>query len=315
MRPAPLVLYHGGCYDGFTAAWVFNKFYQKKKTQLDPEPEYVAMNYGDKAPDTAGRDVYILDFSFQRDVMLNQILLPSNRVTVWDHHKTAEADLSGLGDELRSTRGINRQYDRIVFDMHRSGAGITYDEMVREAGQRAGFHSPTGSGRKEWLVDYVEDRDLWNWKLPQSREISAYLSTQPMTFENWDRISKLQPSEVAELGKGVLDYVKQFGEKAIQTARREKIAGHKVWTINVPYMNCSDHVNALLTERGGDFAVGYFRQLDGKWQFSLRSVGDVDVSEIAKQFGGGGHRNAAGFKTDVLPWETTDEEATQRVDE
>jgi len=26
-------------------------------------------------------------------------------------------------------------------------------------------------------------------------------------------------------------------------------------------------------------------------------VGDFDVSEIAKQYGGGGHRNAAGFRT------------------
>ena len=29
---------------------------------------------------------------------------------------------------------------------------------------------------------------------------------------------------------------------------------------------------------------------------SLRSVGDYDVSAIAKTFGGGGHRNAAGFE-------------------
>jgi oligoribonuclease NrnB/cAMP/cGMP phosphodiesterase (DHH superfamily) len=31
---------------------------------------------------------------------------------------------------------------------------------------------------------------------------------------------------------------------------------------------------------------------------ALRSVGDFDVSEIAKKYGGGGHKNAAGFLND-----------------
>lgn len=305
MKPAPLVLYHGSCYDGYTAAWVFDHFYKKRQTQMDPAPEFVGMNYGDKVPDCKGRDVYILDFSFAREVMIKEIILPSNKTTIWDHHKTAEADLKDLQGEIRNTYGINRQADKVVFDMSRSGAGITFDELSAEAGKRAGVHIPRTGGRSLWLVDYIEDRDIWAWKLPLSREVSAYLSTQPMTFENWDRINAMQVKEVADLGKGVLEYIDQFGDKAIQTARRERVGGYKVWTMNVPYMNCSDHVNKLLTEKGGEFAVGYFRQLDGKWQFSLRSVGDFDVSEVAKAYGGGGHKNAAGFKVDVLPWEQT----------
>lgn len=44
--------------------------------------------------------------------------------------------------------------------------------------------------------------------------------------------------------------------------------------------------------------VAFFRQLDDGWKASIRSKDDaVDVSQFASQFGGGGHRAAAGYKT------------------
>ena len=36
---------------------------------------------------------------------------------------------------------------------------------------------------------------------------------------------------------------------------------------------------------------------DNEYKVSLRAKGDVDVAEVAQSFGGGGHRNAAGFMT------------------
>lgn len=42
----------------------------------------------------------------------------------------------------------------------------------------------------------------------------------------------------------------------------------------------------------------FMRELeDGAWKVSLRSKGKVNVARIAEKFGGGGHQNAAGFKT------------------
>jgi len=40
----------------------------------------------------------------------------------------------------------------------------------------------------------------------------------------------------------------------------------------------------------------FFREIDGGWKVSLRSRGDFDVAKVADMFGGGGHRNAAGYK-------------------
>jgi bifunctional oligoribonuclease and PAP phosphatase NrnA len=42
-------------------------------------------------------------------------------------------------------------------------------------------------------------------------------------------------------------------------------------------------------------AVAFFKEAGpGDWRVSMRSKGEVDVNAIAKQFGGGGHKNASG---------------------
>lgn len=50
------------------------------------------------------------------------------------------------------------------------------------------------------------------------------------------------------------------------------------------------------------FTACWFRRADGQIQYSLRSEDSrLDVSEVAKSLGGGGHRNAAGFQQATTP--------------
>ena len=64
----------------------------------------------------------------------------------------------------------------------------------------------------------------------------------------------------------------------------------------MPYQNASE-MRSVLLDRHPDcvFAAGYFQRADVRWQFSLRSRSDFDVSSVAKRYGGGGHAGAAGF--------------------
>ena len=42
-------------------------------------------------------------------------------------------------------------------------------------------------------------------------------------------------------------------------------------------------------------AVVFFKQDEGEqYRVSMRSKGEIDIGAVAKQFGGGGHKNAAG---------------------
>lgn len=62
---------------------------------------------------------------------------------------------------------------------------------------------------------------------------------------------------------------------------------------------CDDVVNMVLNMAVVQI-VCYLRVINGKVRVSLRSKGEIDVSNIASKFNGGGHKNAAGLSIDTL---------------
>jgi uncharacterized protein len=256
-----LVIYHGNCIDGFTAAWAAWTAYG------DADTEYVPANYGDAPPDVVGRHVLIVDFSYPRESILAMNATAAS-LRVLDHHKTAEAALAGL--------------PCATFDMARSGAGLAWDFLC--------------SGERPWLVNYVEDRDLWRWALPHSKEINAWVSAcERDSFADWQALSQTTLPIAASFGSAVLRYIDRYVSEMCAQARTIRFAGHDVPIVNAPYINISELVGKLAET--APFAVGWFQRADGLFAYSLRSRGPsgVDVSEIAKAYGGGGHRNSAGF--------------------
>ena len=128
-----------------------------------------------------------------------------------------------------------------------------------------------------------------------------------MTFEGWDLLDSAPVGELIIHGSGILAYIHQYGTKALAEAHPRDWRGlHEgldgwcvthapIWCVNMPYMNSSEHLNRLLEEKQAQFVASYFQRGDGRWQFSLRSRSDFDCSAVAKLFGGGGHKQAAGF--------------------
>jgi uncharacterized protein len=278
--PTPLVIYHGNCPDGFTAAWVMRRWLMgwpvvagQPFVDPGPEVEFFAAHYGSAGepvdlPDVTGRQVWMVDFCTGREQLIALHEAAYNLI-VLDHHKTAEAACEGL--------------PYCTFDMERSGAMLAWDYCM------PGVVAP-------WIVKYVEDRDLWRFALPGSEQVSAYLRTQEMTFENWDDIdANVDPLMAFNRGAGALDLINAYVRGMVREARRVTFAGYaNIPVVNAPYWNGSELVNALAAE--AQFAVAWFQRADGLYQYSLRSHGDFDVSAVAQLFGGGGHKNAAGFR-------------------
>ncbi len=67
-----------------------------------------------------------------------------------------------------------------------------------------------------------------------------------------------------------------------------------------------DLIDVIRTDREADVAVLVKQQRDGRFKVSARSRGSHDLSVIAQRFGGGGHRLAAGYTSQVGPAETID---------
>lgn len=284
----PLVLFHGGCWDGFCAAWIARKALG--------DIEAIPVQYGQDPPiKECGRDVYILDFNYPRSTM-RDIIGQSNSVVVLDHHKTAQAELDGLAEEC-NRESLGAQHPTIIFDMNKSGGRLAWEYFF----QRVEPFDPA-----PWLVDYTEDRDLWRWALPSSHEINAALRSYPLDFELWDTWSvPNDPTHVtdwqgmllnrlADEGTGILRRERQIIDDHIRHAREIEMAGQKILAVNATVLS-SEIAGELARDR--PFGACYFINDEGKRIWSLRSRdGGVDVSAIAKAHGGGGHKNAAGFQ-------------------
>lgn len=268
-----VVLFHANCPDGFTAAWAaWRKF--------GDTAEYIPARFDEKErPDLTGADVYIVDFSYPRDVTL-AINAEVNSLVVLDHHKSARKNLEGI--------------EGCFFDMDRSGAGMSWDY----------FHPDVP---RPSLISYVEDRDLWRFALPHSKEVNSVVTSYEFTFDNWNAMHlqlETDFEQVRREGVAILRSKLQYVSVMVaRNSHRERFLGYDdIPIVNAPHISISELVGRLAED--APFAAGWSQSADGMFLYSLRSRGDgLDVSEVASVMGGGGHRGSAGFHSEKPPWE------------
>ena len=254
-----LVLYHAECADGFGAAWAIWKRF--------PEVRFLPVKHGEPRPnDLRGERVIIVDFSYPRPV-LEGIAKEATSLLVLDHHITAEQALTGL--------------PFAYFDQNRSGAVLAWDWA---------HDAPA-----PWLLQYIQDKDLWHWKLPLSREISAALASYPFDFQLWDRFRQ---DELEWEGRAILRYENELITKLSALASLVVFEGATIPAVQ----------SAVLTSQIGERLAAehpfclIWHDRNGRRYYSMRSREDgADVGAIAAVFGGGGHTHAAGFSVPLLP--------------
>lgn len=195
----------------------------------------------------------------------------------------------------------------IIFDMDRSGAKLALDWFSTA-------HPFPRCVRT--LVDYVQDRDLWRWALPDSKAVSEALRAIPFDdgadpiakFEQWITFAEELESHydrVVERGQAMLDATQLRVESWAQHAALGSLGDIETWIVNAPYTNCSELGNLLAARPGPGVAIVWrYDHAKGRFSASLRSTeaSGVDVSAIAKRYGGGGHKHAAGFEFDLNLW-------------
>lgn len=303
MGPKPhLVLYHANCPDGFAAACVVAWFVG------DDDCEFRPVQYGDARPTdddlTSRRCVWIVDFSYSAEDM-KHILRTAPALTWTDHHD----------DELR------HEVDSLLEDLADDYATVARLFDVAECGATATWRLCIGAGtihERPTILGYVRDRDLWKWELPDSKAVSAYFDALRGTDEPSARFLFDVKPEHVEIGLMLLRAQEKRVALAVKSARFDAIPMRVVPTPSEPeYIDCKiafvntatdiSEVGDALCQAGADLACMYWWKKDGTWGHSLRSRKNerfpdaVDCREIAAEYGGGGHRQAAGF-TASKPW-------------
>jgi uncharacterized protein len=291
----PLCLYHADCDDGFGAAWVVRKYF--REAELDEPVHFLPVNYGQDPPDVMGRDLIIVDFSYKRPVM--EVLCGyAKSILVLDHHKTAEEELRFMPEpECADWRFVEQDNLKCaVFDMKRSGAGLAWD-----------FFFPLHD--RPSFIDYLEDRDLWRKRMKGCDAFSFALRAYPHDFEVWDGLLSRGAGSLIPDGLAIERYYKRRVAEMVQQAFQVQLVAQShlvgqshlyitvaLWAANVPRMFASEVAGGLAELNG--IGVTFCQRGDGKWEYSLRARGKADVLEIVKEFGGGGHAQAAGFVVD-----------------
>ena len=274
-----VVFYHANCMDGFGSAWAFKTSYERTKyeTVLWHPSSYNRSIPKEVMSACEGSDVFIFDFSFPNDVF-GQIREFARSVTWIDHHKTAFESYLGRYEKGMSYHN-NDEGLCVVLDDNASGCMLVWDF----------FH--TTEVAPLWLCA-IEDRDLWLFKREGTKEVCAAIGSYPMKFDVW---SQFQFNELLSEGKTIRRHYEQQLSEVIRQARPIALCGFNGYCVNTVPMFNSEAGSILAQKEGSAFGLTWFENSREEILVSLRSVGDFDVSKIAKFYGGGGHRNAAGF--------------------
>ncbi len=271
--PTPLILYHGrSCPDGFAAALAARLYY-------GDAVECLGLDHGDiktvdDLPPLQGRAVYILDFSFDAPI-LKDIEQRAAKLVLLDHHKSAAEKLTGFACRC----GV------VHFDMGKSGARLAWE-----------FFHPDATLPD--LVRYVEDRDIWAWKYPESPAFLAALDMEPFDFFRWAQIAAFTRSELEAFmarGQAMDEKFAKLAADLAEGAQPVAFNGQQGLMVNAPGVLHS-LVGDLLSRKSGTFALMWNAGKGGVIKVGLRSQRGFDCIPLAESMGGGGHPQACGFK-------------------
>ena len=272
--------HHAGCPDGFGAAWAVWRAWRD-------DARYIARGHEDSFdPRTfQGAQIVFVDIA-PSNRLLRQLGEVAEQVVVLDHHLSARDRFAADPDLERELAGGPHH---VHFDLDHSGAVLAWKH----------FHP---SHPVPELLRYVEDQDLWRWQLPRSDQINAAIGSYPQEFEVWDELAARPVADLAAEGAPIARANQIEIEHTLREAHPIRLGRRRVQAVNAPKLRSSlGHELAKREAFGLPWGLVY-RFAGGRVHISLYSIGDLDVSAVAAEYGGGGHRNAAGFSVPLADW-------------
>lgn len=271
-----MVIFHGDCPDGFGGGFAAWKKFGARAT-------YLPQKHGNPLPrGLSGKEVYVIDFAYPKPLM-QKLVRVARRVVAIDHHEMVRPSALLAHDHR--------------FDLKHSGAMLAWRY----------FHPQKAP---PVLIRYIEDIDLWCFRLPYGKEVSLAVSFLPFEFKSWNRFvrrfeNKSSRVEIIRRAHIMLEYEEFLQKKILGKAVRVRWHGKTHLAVNAPVF-VSELGNELAKRSTAHIGIIWHRAPDGI-RVSLRSIGNVDVAKLAAREGGGGHPHAAAFrikKGEKLPWKT-----------
>jgi len=245
---------------------------------LGPDVWLHEMNYGDSIPlekILVSDHIIIVDFSLPKDDMLK--LANYHQLTWIDHHKTS---LDEMANKVDNWPGIR--------DLNEAACVLTW-----------GYFFP--KTKSPLAVRLIGDRDIWRWAEEDTGPFNEglyQLDTRPNNDLLWGPLLNDDQSVINK----IIDDGKILRDARLRGIRRSvrmrgfevSFEGYRTLAIN---LRGSGDIGQQVRDLGYEIAYCYVDnfQHESLTTFVTLYSETVNVSEIAKKFGGGGHRGAAGF--------------------
>lgn len=299
-----VVVFHHPCNDGFASAFLTTFALDVEKTF------YIPYNYKDPDPinhvsHVLGKNVFFVDCTLRPFSKFNDLAQYASKLVVVDHHKTfmddLDLELKKTPDRPQIVNG--KVYAKteggvfVVFDLSKSGAVLTLESLEKVFG---GITDLRGFDLEELsrFASYIQDRDLWQWRLSKSREFSAGLDLYPKDFDSWKfAVFDSESGAIFRDGGLILKAQKNRVDQICANATVRNVAGHYVPIVNTETDVSEVGERLLELYPNAPFSVSFRVTNGGHATYSLRArvTDDISVREIAESYGGGGHTKAAGF--------------------
>lgn len=317
MTNTHIVIVHNPCRDGYGAELTARYYYKLNPTTdnviywgTQPNKEYCLEDLKTKSkklleqyPDIKVLSIRIFDLAIE-PTPLNYLMATFDcvNIEVYDHHLTFKQVWDAYKEA--DPQMYEAWHDNIHYDVEHSGAYLAWKHYF-----------PDKEVPK--IILYIEDRDLWAWRQPFSKEINeALFSTAPSYKEpeKWLEIYFDIPNEaqyfdgLREIGNILLKSKQSRLEQLYRTGTLIEFDNIKVFTCNASHIDASDLGNYAVSQKNENDEYLYdsafiwrFGYDNMKWNISTRSLQgrDIDVSALCKKYGGGGHKHAAGFEIDI----------------
>lgn len=270
-----VVAYHDHCADGLAAAATVARYCASQKLTM---PKFVPVSYGKGMPPeilAGGERLLFVDFCPEREEIRSICKLWADWFVV-DHHKSREWIVQEFPEHC-------------VFDLEKCGAMLAEEWLY--------FHPHNAPP----ILRYVQDRDLWQWRLPSSREVSAALKDWEPDVETWHHNIYKEPIPIDDLvstGRIILRQIERYAKARAQKCYPGAIGGMPVLLCNAT-QHMSEVAEQILEANPLGVAAVFWQDgpEDVRFSFRSRPGGKWTALAVASALGGGGHEHAAGAKT------------------
>lgn len=285
------VVYHKNCVDGFCGLFILTL-----TNNIDPDAVIFAdVPSADSAPrDIENKNIIIIDVAYNKKVM-TEFIKKSKRITLIDHHISVRDDMLNLKF---------RKHDEIVYDVDKCGSSLTWKYFFKDK-------------KMPQFIKYIEDNDIGRWSLKDTTFFLSGLNVNyPLVYTNeniarWKKLfSNNEVESLIKKGKTYSEYqnylikhnvgrhhTTNFPSKLVYNSYKnffKKIGQYKVVVFNGHGCPSSNLIaNRIFEQTDCDFIIFWIYNFSKKTYLLQFRSHAVDVSKIAKLFGGGGHTLAA----------------------